>query len=105
MDLCACLKGSLIDVLAADFASHLVPGTDGRILLAFRGVLEKQAGVLTSALRPPGNLSKTCTADGWSEMHPLDIAVNCGYNLNGTSDDVSRLQLIGGGWSTCGGSQ
>lgn len=36
-----------------------------------------------------GNLSKTCTADGWTEMHPIDIAVNCGYNLNSTSDDVS----------------
>ncbi|XP_028290515.1 vasoactive intestinal polypeptide receptor 1b isoform X2 [Gouania willdenowi] len=34
-----------------------------------------------------GNLSKTCTADGWTEMHPIDIAVNCGYNLNGTSDE------------------
>lgn len=29
-------------------------------------------------------------------MHPLDIAVNCGYNVNGTSDDVSKLQLVGG---------
>ncbi|XP_042366813.1 vasoactive intestinal polypeptide receptor 1b [Plectropomus leopardus] len=34
-----------------------------------------------------GNLSKTCTADGWTEMHPMDIAMNCGYNLNSTSDD------------------
>uniref|UniRef100_A0A8C7YVQ7 Vasoactive intestinal peptide receptor 1b n=1 Tax=Oryzias sinensis TaxID=183150 RepID=A0A8C7YVQ7_9TELE len=34
-----------------------------------------------------GNLSKTCTADGWTEMHPVDIALNCGYNLNSTSDD------------------
>ncbi|KAF3836559.1 hypothetical protein F7725_029117 [Dissostichus mawsoni] len=34
-----------------------------------------------------GNLSKTCTADGWTEMHPIDIAMNCGYNLNSTSDD------------------
>uniref|UniRef100_G3NGC7 Vasoactive intestinal peptide receptor 1b n=1 Tax=Gasterosteus aculeatus aculeatus TaxID=481459 RepID=G3NGC7_GASAC len=34
-----------------------------------------------------GNLSKTCTADGWTQMHPIDIAVNCGYNLNSTSDD------------------
>ncbi|TNN88817.1 Vasoactive intestinal polypeptide receptor [Liparis tanakae] len=33
------------------------------------------------------NLSKTCTADGWTEMHPIDIAMNCGYNLNSTSDD------------------
>lgn len=38
----------------------------------------------------PGNLSKTCTADGWTQMHPIDIAVNCGYNLNSTSDDVSK---------------
>lgn len=22
--------------------------------------------------------------------------MNCGYNMNGTSDDVSKLQLIGG---------
>nr|XP_057916494.1 vasoactive intestinal polypeptide receptor 1b isoform X3 [Doryrhamphus excisus] len=34
-----------------------------------------------------GNLSKTCTADGWTEMHPVDIALNCGYNVNSTSDD------------------
>ncbi|CAM9188725.1 unnamed protein product, partial [Lampetra planeri] len=34
-----------------------------------------------------GNLSKTCTRDGWTEMHPIDIAMNCGYNLNSTSDD------------------
>ncbi|XP_019727414.1 vasoactive intestinal polypeptide receptor 1b [Hippocampus comes] len=34
-----------------------------------------------------GNLSKTCTPDGWTEMHPVDIALNCGYNLNSTSDD------------------
>lgn len=39
----------------------------------------------------PGNLSKTCTAEGWTEMHPIDIALNCGYNLNSTSDDVSKL--------------
>lgn len=37
-----------------------------------------------------GNLSKTCTADGWTEMQPVDIAVNCGYNLNSTNDDVSE---------------
>jgi len=36
-----------------------------------------------------GNLSKTCTADGWTEMDPMEIAVYCGYNLNGTVDDVS----------------
>lgn len=36
-----------------------------------------------------GNLSKTCTADGWTEMDPMEIAVYCGYNLNGTIDDVS----------------
>uniref|UniRef100_H2V7A6 Vasoactive intestinal peptide receptor 1b n=1 Tax=Takifugu rubripes TaxID=31033 RepID=H2V7A6_TAKRU len=41
-----------------------------------------------------GNLSKTCTADGWTEMHPLDIAVNCGYNVNGTSDDGNFLWQV-----------
>ncbi|TRY65617.1 hypothetical protein DNTS_022617 [Danionella cerebrum] len=40
-----------------------------------------------------GNLSKTCTADGWTEMDPMEIAVNCGYNLNGTVDDVRPEQL------------
>ncbi|KAG5851038.1 vasoactive intestinal polypeptide receptor 1b isoform X1 [Anguilla rostrata] len=34
-----------------------------------------------------GNLSKTCTADGWTEMLPITIAMNCGYNLNNTIDD------------------
>ncbi|XP_046879955.1 vasoactive intestinal polypeptide receptor 1b isoform X3 [Hypomesus transpacificus] len=33
------------------------------------------------------NLSKTCTTDGWTEMHPIDIALNCGYNMNNTGDD------------------
>lgn len=33
-------------------------------------------------------------------MHPLDIAVNCGYNVNGTGDDVSKLQLVVGGGSS-----
>lgn len=55
----------------------------------------------------PGNLSKTCTAEGWTEMHPFDIAVNCGYNLNGTGDDVSTPPLSIRGsiadtqWSNC----
>ncbi|KAJ8276992.1 hypothetical protein GJAV_G00070200 [Gymnothorax javanicus] len=34
-----------------------------------------------------GNLSKTCTAEGWTEMLPSTIAANCGYNLNNTADD------------------
>uniref|UniRef100_A0A7N8XBF9 Vasoactive intestinal peptide receptor 1b n=1 Tax=Mastacembelus armatus TaxID=205130 RepID=A0A7N8XBF9_9TELE len=38
-----------------------------------------------------GNLSKTCTADGWTEMQPIDIAINCGYNLNSTSDDEGKF--------------
>ncbi|GLD54728.1 vasoactive intestinal polypeptide receptor 1 isoform X1 [Lates japonicus] len=41
-----------------------------------------------------GNLSKTCTANGWTEMRPIDIAVNCGYNLNSTSDDVGCKAVI-----------
>ncbi len=41
-----------------------------------------------------GNLSKTCTADGWTEMDPMEIAVHCGYNLNGTLDDVSAKYII-----------
>ena len=48
---------------------------------------------LCMSSQTPGNLSKTCTADGWTEMHPFDIAVNCGYNLNGTGDDVSTPPL------------
>lgn len=38
-----------------------------------------------------GNLSKTCTADGWTEMLPMAIALNCGYNMNSTNDDVSVM--------------
>lgn len=53
---------------------------------------ERAAVALTSVCVFPGNLSKTCTADGWTEMRPFDIAVNCGYNLNSTSDDVSKQQ-------------
>ncbi len=41
-----------------------------------------------------GNLSKTCTADGWTEMDPMEIAVHCGYNLNSTVDDVSAKYNI-----------
>uniref|UniRef100_A0A3P8WS90 Vasoactive intestinal peptide receptor 1b n=1 Tax=Cynoglossus semilaevis TaxID=244447 RepID=A0A3P8WS90_CYNSE len=40
-----------------------------------------------------GNLSKTCTENGWTEMKPIDIAVNCGYNVNSTSDDVSEAVI------------
>ncbi|XP_053530702.1 vasoactive intestinal polypeptide receptor 1b [Ictalurus punctatus] len=36
-----------------------------------------------------GNLSKTCTADGWTEVLPIMISENCGYNPNGTVDDIS----------------
>uniref|UniRef100_A0A8C2HJ27 Vasoactive intestinal peptide receptor 1b n=1 Tax=Cyprinus carpio TaxID=7962 RepID=A0A8C2HJ27_CYPCA len=41
-----------------------------------------------------GNLSKTCTADGWTEMDPMEIAVYCGYNLNGTVDDDSFFRSV-----------
>uniref|UniRef100_A0A672RJH3 Vasoactive intestinal peptide receptor 1b n=1 Tax=Sinocyclocheilus grahami TaxID=75366 RepID=A0A672RJH3_SINGR len=41
-----------------------------------------------------GNLSKTCTADGWTEMDPMEIAVHCGYNLNGTVDDDSFFRSV-----------
>ena len=36
----------------------------------------------------PGNLTKTCTTDGWSLMLPVDIAANCGYNHNISGDEV-----------------
>ncbi|KAJ3611280.1 hypothetical protein NHX12_021296 [Muraenolepis orangiensis] len=41
----------------------------------------------TSGNVTSGNLTKTCTADGWTEMLPIDIAVNCGYNRNITGDE------------------
>uniref|UniRef100_A0A3B4EAN8 Vasoactive intestinal peptide receptor 1a n=1 Tax=Pygocentrus nattereri TaxID=42514 RepID=A0A3B4EAN8_PYGNA len=41
-----------------------------------------------------GNLSKTCTADGWTEVHPITIAVNCGYNLNSTGDDDNFFRSV-----------
>ncbi|XP_030625469.1 vasoactive intestinal polypeptide receptor 1b [Chanos chanos] len=41
-----------------------------------------------------GNLSKTCTADGWSEMNPLSNAVNCGYNSNSTVEDDKFFRSI-----------
>uniref|UniRef100_A0A3B1IE60 Vasoactive intestinal peptide receptor 1 n=2 Tax=Astyanax mexicanus TaxID=7994 RepID=A0A3B1IE60_ASTMX len=41
-----------------------------------------------------GNLSKTCTADGWTEVHPITIAVNCGYNLNSTVDDDNFFRSV-----------
>ncbi|KAG7455533.1 hypothetical protein MATL_G00257670 [Megalops atlanticus] len=34
-----------------------------------------------------GNLSKTCTLDGWTEMPPIAYALNCGYNPNNTIGD------------------
>ncbi|KAG5268583.1 hypothetical protein AALO_G00214160 [Alosa alosa] len=41
-----------------------------------------------------GNLSKTCTADGWSDMQPMAIAVNCGYNMNSTNDDGTFFRSV-----------
>ncbi|MFT7813858.1 vasoactive intestinal polypeptide receptor-like isoform X1 [Arapaima gigas] len=31
-----------------------------------------------------GNLSKTCTSEGWTKLWPINYAQNCGYNLNGS---------------------
>ncbi|KAK1806321.1 hypothetical protein P4O66_000033 [Electrophorus voltai] len=42
----------------------------------------------------PGNLSKTCTADGWTEVNPIMIAMNCGYNFNGTIDDDNFFRSV-----------
>jgi len=39
----------------------------------------------------PGNLTNTCTADGWTGMLPIDIAVICGYNRNITGEEVRKL--------------
>ncbi|XP_046882760.1 vasoactive intestinal polypeptide receptor-like isoform X1 [Hypomesus transpacificus] len=34
-----------------------------------------------------GNLSKTCTIDGWSEINPDSYALDCGYNPNSTTGE------------------
>ncbi|KAL4635376.1 vasoactive intestinal polypeptide receptor-like [Arapaima gigas] len=34
-----------------------------------------------------GNLSKNCTSNGWTEIHPANIALNCGYNVNSSADE------------------
>ncbi|KAG7272482.1 hypothetical protein CRUP_009034 [Coryphaenoides rupestris] len=41
----------------------------------------------TSGNITSGNLTKTCTADGWTGMLPIDIAVICGYNRNITGEE------------------
>ncbi|XP_016127912.1 vasoactive intestinal polypeptide receptor-like isoform X1 [Sinocyclocheilus grahami] len=33
-----------------------------------------------------GNISKSCTANGWTEINPVVIAYNCGYDPNITED-------------------
>ncbi|XP_036842510.1 vasoactive intestinal polypeptide receptor [Oncorhynchus mykiss] len=41
-----------------------------------------------------GNLSKTCTSDGWSEVSPASYALNCGYNANVTKvDDDDKAEF------------
>ncbi|XP_029931310.1 vasoactive intestinal polypeptide receptor-like [Myripristis murdjan] len=34
-----------------------------------------------------GNLSKTCTEDGWSEVSSVSYALGCGFNPNNTMDE------------------
>ncbi|XP_056149785.1 vasoactive intestinal polypeptide receptor-like [Lampris incognitus] len=34
-----------------------------------------------------GNLSKTCSGDGWSKNNPVSYMLDCGYNPNSTTDD------------------
>lgn len=97
MDVYMSMKGGLTDRVGAAGSALSSVAADVGSVSPDRSILISFHGVLTSDLPPPGNLSKTCTADGWTEMHPLDIALNCGYNLNGTSEDVSRLQLIRAG--------
>ncbi|XP_060755892.1 vasoactive intestinal polypeptide receptor 1b [Neoarius graeffei] len=41
-----------------------------------------------------GNLSKTCTEHGWTEVLPITITVNCGYNPNGTVDDDTFFRSV-----------
>lgn len=64
--------------------------------------LKTQSVYFSMSPSSPGNLSKTCTADGWTEMHPIHIVVNCGYNLNSTNDDVSKPLWP---WKRCRNSQ
>uniref|UniRef100_A0A8C1BEN2 Vasoactive intestinal peptide receptor 1a n=2 Tax=Cyprinus carpio TaxID=7962 RepID=A0A8C1BEN2_CYPCA len=33
-----------------------------------------------------GNISKSCTANGWTEINPVVVAYNCGYDPNITQD-------------------
>ncbi|XP_063063538.1 vasoactive intestinal polypeptide receptor-like [Engraulis encrasicolus] len=46
-----------------------------------------------------GNLSKRCTAEGWTEMHPLTIALNCGYNMNSSTDDDTFYRSVKVGYT------
>lgn len=39
------------------------------------------------ALCSGGNLSKTCTEDGWTNVSMESYIIDCGYNLNHTGDD------------------
>ncbi|XP_028833593.1 vasoactive intestinal polypeptide receptor isoform X2 [Denticeps clupeoides] len=34
-----------------------------------------------------GNISKTCTSEGWTEINPFAVALNCGYNPNSTTGE------------------
>uniref|UniRef100_A0AAZ3NUX6 Vasoactive intestinal peptide receptor 1a n=1 Tax=Oncorhynchus tshawytscha TaxID=74940 RepID=A0AAZ3NUX6_ONCTS len=42
-----------------------------------------------------GNLSKTCTSDGWSEVSPASYALNCGYNANVTKAEFYWAVKVG----------
>lgn len=38
---------------------------------------------------PSGNLSKTCTADGWTPISMDSYILDCGYNPNSTMEENS----------------
>uniref|UniRef100_A0A3Q3IU92 G-protein coupled receptors family 2 profile 2 domain-containing protein n=1 Tax=Monopterus albus TaxID=43700 RepID=A0A3Q3IU92_MONAL len=78
------LTSCFVILFLLDFLSYVTSPALGE------QVREKSAAweAVTTLFSPStGNLSKTCTADGWTEMEAVDVAVICGYNLNGTSDD------------------
>ncbi|RXN08704.1 zinc finger and BTB domain-containing 47-like protein [Labeo rohita] len=41
-----------------------------------------------------GNISKSCTTNGWTEINPVVVAYNCGYNPNITEDGNMAVAVI-----------
>lgn len=48
-------------------------------------------------LFPPGNVSRNCTSQGWTDVYPAPYAVACGYDSNSTpGEEVCKPRWMDG---------